>query len=116
MYKAVVFDMDGVIIDSEPLWEKAEKLFIEGFGMDYNPEYRDKIVGLNQNDSANLIKNSFDLEISVDNIINQRIEILTELYEKELKLIDGILKIINECDPTIGELAWVIDIYNKYVD
>ena len=48
MIRTVIFDMDGVMIDSEPLWEKAERTLLGRRGIDYNPTYRDKIVGLNQ--------------------------------------------------------------------
>ncbi|NIP31574.1 MAG: hypothetical protein GTN59_13810, partial [Candidatus Dadabacteria bacterium] len=56
MINAVIFDMDGVLIDSEPLWEKTEKILMTRRGIIYKPTYRDKILGLNQKDSAILLK------------------------------------------------------------
>ncbi len=94
MIKAVIFDMDGVMIDSEPLWEKTERILLAKRGIDYNPTYRDKIVGLNQNDSGRLMKETFNLIETVEEIIAERIEILLDLYEKELELMPGLLPIL----------------------
>jgi len=56
MIRVVIFDMDGVMIDSEPLWEKTEKIMMARKGLVYNPVYREKIVGLGQKESAVLLK------------------------------------------------------------
>ena len=90
--------MDGVIIDSEPLWEKSEKILMNNIGIEYNPSYRENIIGLNQSDSACLLRDTFNLKISVPEIIDKRLKILLKLYKKELKLIDGIEKIISEAE------------------
>lgn len=38
MYKAAIFDMDGLLIDSEPLWHKAEILVFGSVGLHLTPE------------------------------------------------------------------------------
>ena len=96
MIKAVIFDMDGVMIDSEPLWEKTERILLSRRGIDYSPDYRDKIIGLNQKDSGRLLIDTFDLTESVDDIISERVEILTSIYEDELELVPGFLPLLDE--------------------
>ncbi len=90
--------MDGVIIDSEPLWEKSESIMLKQKGFagneNYREEYRKKIMGLNQKDSVKLLKETFGLDESPEEILRTRLKILLEIYEKELRLIDGIPKIL----------------------
>ncbi len=94
--------MDGVIIDSEPLWEKSESIMLKRKGFSgnnsYRKEYRKKIMGLNQKDSVRLLKETFGLDESPDEILRTRLEILLELYAKELRLVDGIPEILKILD------------------
>lgn len=94
MFEAVIFDMDGVIIDSEPLWEKTERLLLRNKGIEYDVNYRDKILGLNQKDSAALLKKEFGLHESIDEIIETRLDILLNIYENELRLKKDVLNLL----------------------
>ncbi len=96
MKKAVIFDMDGIIIDSEPLWEKAEIMLINQKGITYSSSYREKIVGLNQNDSVKLLKKTFNLKSSIESIYEERINILLNIYKEKLTLVPGIHKLLEE--------------------
>ena len=100
MIKAVIFDMDGVLIDSERLWEKSECVLLERNGLGSNAAYREKhrkkIMGLNQKDSVKLLKEFFGLRRSFEEILEERIRILLELYETELvSLADGVGELLD---------------------
>jgi HAD superfamily hydrolase (TIGR01509 family) len=95
MIRAVIFDMDGVMIDSEPLWERTEKIMMARKGLEYTPVYREKIVGLGQIDSTKLLKTTFSLNTDIEDIINERISILLDIYKQELVLRNGLTELLN---------------------
>ncbi|HUX54585.1 MAG TPA: HAD family phosphatase [Williamwhitmania sp.] len=45
MAKAVIFDMDGVIVDSEPLHKEVERQMFTEFGMAISPEQQHRFTG-----------------------------------------------------------------------
>jgi sugar-phosphatase len=51
MIKAVIFDFDGIIIESEPLWIEAEIKVFETIGITLTPELCRQTTGLNTQDS-----------------------------------------------------------------
>jgi len=42
---AVLFDMDGTLLDSEPVYYESEKEFLAGYGIDFVPELKDTFTG-----------------------------------------------------------------------
>lgn len=43
--RAVLFDMDGVLVDSEPIWYDVETALVEGMGGTWSHEHQAKCIG-----------------------------------------------------------------------
>lgn len=46
VFDAIIFDMDGLLVDSERIWNIAETDLIEARGGDYSQDVRQQIIGL----------------------------------------------------------------------
>lgn len=92
-YKAIIFDMDGTIIDTEKIWTDATRLFIERRGVSYTQELEKKlkkeIHGLALHKSCGVIKDLIKLEDSLEDLIKEKSSIAYELYKDGICFIDG---------------------------
>ncbi len=59
MIKAIIFDFDGIIINSEPLWVEAEKNIFKSVGVDLTPEMCRQTTGLGTQDTIQYWYNTY---------------------------------------------------------
>jgi mannitol-1-/sugar-/sorbitol-6-/2-deoxyglucose-6-phosphatase len=77
MQQAIIFDMDGVIIDSEPLWQTAEKLVFETIGIQLTTAMCRQTIGLRTDE---VIRYWFDRQPWESKSLEQvEAELLTEV-------------------------------------
>ncbi len=58
-FDALIFDMDGLLVDSEPLWHEAEIEMIEGAGYVYTVDVREQTIGVRVDEFARIIHHHY---------------------------------------------------------
>ena len=58
-FKAIIFDMDGLLVDSEPVWHEVEIELIESAGYSYSKELRDTGVGMRVEEFAAILQRHY---------------------------------------------------------
>jgi len=83
-------------LTASPCGKKTERILLARRDIEYTPVYRDQIVGLNQNDSGKLLIETFNLVEKVDDIISERVEILTGIYKEELEVVSELIPLLDD--------------------
>jgi len=99
LLKAVIFDMDGVIIDSEPDHLKFEQEFFKNLGLDISKEEHNKFVGTTSYYMWETIKNKFNLPQTIEELVkNDRDNYYNYLISgnHNIQIIDGVKNIIED--------------------
>lgn len=99
MIKAIIFDMDGVIIDSEPLHIKLERELFKNLGLNISHEEHLSFVGSTSHYMWDAVKNKYNLPYTVEELVEaDRTKYLNYISSPEgsIKPIDGVNELIKE--------------------
>ena len=58
-YRAIIFDMDGLLVDSEPVWHEVEVELIKSHGYVYNAEVRESGIGMRVDEFAAILQRHY---------------------------------------------------------
>ena len=58
-YQAIIFDMDGLLVDSEPVWHEVEVELIKSHGYVYNEEVRESGIGMRVDEFAAILQRHY---------------------------------------------------------
>ncbi|MBI5731851.1 MAG: HAD family phosphatase [Candidatus Magasanikbacteria bacterium] len=95
-WRAVLFDMDGIIIDSEVYWYAAEKKFAEKHGLNYTEKYRRGIMAVSPEELARIFQRRFGLKEKARQIIMERNRLAMDIYCRQARLLPGFLELMKK--------------------
>lgn len=87
--KAAIFDLDGTLVDSMWVWEKIDIDFLGRHGHAVPKNLKDNITHLSFTQVAEYFKETFSIELSVDEIMNEWHEMAYTEYSNNVFLKEG---------------------------
>src|SRR2546430_13079868 len=86
MLSAVIFDLDGVLADSEPWWNEIDAKLLAEYGVTYRGEHHQKVVGVSYRLAVEFYKKAFGLSVPTEEMMRRRGEIATEFFANRVGL------------------------------
>jgi len=94
-YQAVIFDLDGTLVDSMWIWEQIDIDFLKERGHDLPEDLQKDIEGSSFSETALYFKERFNLEEDVETIKRIWIDMANNFYAEKIKLKKGIQELLD---------------------
>jgi len=88
--KAIVFDMDGVLIDSERIWEEVETDYLMEIAPGYTREHQSEIIGKRLRDLHQYLINHLGATLSFEPFEQHFHEMGDEVYRQKVPLMPAV--------------------------
>src|SRR5215472_7345924 len=89
MVEAVVFDMDGVLIDSEPVWEQVRRSLVAERGGRWRPDSQRRLMGMNTAEWSRYLAGELGVDMPPDEVARTVIARMVDRYRAHLPLLPG---------------------------
>ena len=95
MYKAVLFDLDGTLIDSMPNFTNFVKAVLKDCGAEYNSEIIKVLTPLGANGIVNYLKTQMNVEITTAQLLEKLHEVSLNAYRYEILAKNNVVEVLN---------------------
>jgi HAD superfamily hydrolase (TIGR01509 family) len=92
---AVVFDLDGVLIDSEPEWEQVRRQFVLENGGRWPEEAQSRLMGMSTAEWAHYLSQDLRVRRPDAEVADAVIDRMAERYQRRLPLMPGALEAVD---------------------
>lgn len=93
----LIFDMDGVLTDSNGIWKEVDETFLARRGMPYTKEYYEGVAHTVFPKAAEFTKAYCGLSESLEEIMAEWMELAGDVYAAKVPVKDGVKDYLDRC-------------------
>ncbi len=94
MIEAVVFDMDGVLLQSEEVWDTVRERYVRERGGRYDEEIQRAMMGMSAPEWSRFLADEAGVDASPEQINDDVVGLMLEAYRRELPLVPGAVEVV----------------------
>jgi len=93
-FDAIIFDMDGLLIDSMLYWVNLDQAFFKKHGIDLTDDIVRYFSGRKEQENMEWMKENFKIKDSVEDLIKKRYKETDLIYSQKTELMPGAEKLV----------------------
>lgn len=95
LVSAVVFDLDGVLIDSEPVWEAVRREFVTARGGRWPHDTQTQLMGMSTGEWSSYLSHELGVGLPPGEVASAVIRGLRQRYHQQLPLLNGAVEAVH---------------------
>ena len=95
MLSAVIFDMDGLLIDSEPKWDQARADMAARLGKSWNEDDHAAVMGVSTEEWAEYMRDRWNLDMPAKDIIQEVVGRMRGIYNERIPFREGAVEAVD---------------------
>ncbi|MDV4152593.1 HAD family phosphatase [Clostridium sp. AL.422] len=95
-FEAVIFDLDGTLIDSMGIWSQIDEEYLSSFGYEVPHNLQEEITHLTLTETAIYFKERFNIKDNIEDIISTWHSMALRHYSNDIKLKDNVIPFLTK--------------------